>query len=87
MVREALNTWETAVLNEEMSRHGFSGWLRNRDRQPWSLCIPYESAGSWKGCYPDFIVFRHEDNEVVVDIVDPRKAAALAKYAADALRL
>jgi type III restriction enzyme len=89
-VPEKLNSWETAVLNEEIGRDDFVGWLRNRERQPWALCIPYEAGGVWKGCYPDFIVFRKNNGDTIADIVDPhlisledapRKAAALAKYA------
>jgi type III restriction enzyme len=87
---EKLNSWEAATLKEEMARPDFLGWLRNRDRQPWALRIPYELGGSWKSCYPDFLVFRRRGTHVVVDIVDPhltsiedapQKAAALAKYA------
>ena len=87
---EKLNTWEAATLNEEMARPDFVGWLRNRDRQPWALCIPYEMGGSWKSCYPDFLIFRKKDGQIIVDIVDPhltsiedapQKASALAKYA------
>ena len=92
LVPEKLNSWETLVLEEEMARSDFAGWLRNRERQPWALCIPYESGGVWKGCYPDFIVFSKKDTDIVPSIVDPhlisledapRKAAALAKYADD----
>ena len=86
---ERLNSWEAATLKEEMARPDFVGWLRNRDRQPWALRIPYELGGSWKSCYPDFLVFRRRGTHVIVDIVDPhltsiedapQKAAALAKY-------
>lgn len=89
-VPEKLNTWEAAVLNEEIARGDFVGWLRNRERQPWAPSIPYDAAGIWKACYPDFIVFRKKDGETIADIVDPhlisledapRKAAALAKFA------
>ena len=89
---ERLNKWETAVLNEEMLRPGFVGWLRNREKQPWALCVPYLHAGVWKGCYPDFLVFRRKGGDVIVDIIDPHltsmedapsKAAALAQFADD----
>ena len=90
MLPEWLNSWETATLTEEMARLDFAGWLRNRDRQPWALCIPYEMGGQWKGFYPDFIICRKTLHSVLVDIVDPHlvsledapaKAAALARYA------
>ena len=92
LVPEKLNSWETLVLKEEMARPDFAGWLRNRERQPWALCIPYEAGGAWKGCYPDFLIFSKKDKDIVPSIVDPhlisledapRKAAALAKYADD----
>ena len=51
MLPERLNSWETSTLTEEMARLDFAGWLRNRDRQPWALCIPYEMGGQWKGFY------------------------------------
>jgi type III restriction enzyme len=89
---EKLNSWEEATLKEEMERRDFVAWLRNRDRQPWALRIPYEMGGVWKSCYPDFLVFRRKGGQVIVDIIDPhltsiedapQKAAALAKYTAD----
>jgi type III restriction enzyme len=89
---EKLSSWEEATLREEMARGDFVAWLRNRDRQPWALRIPYEMGGVWKSCFPDFLVFRRKGGEVIVDIIDPhltsiedapRKAAALAKYTAD----
>ena len=90
MLPERLNSWETLTLTEEMARLDFAGWLRNRERQPWALCIPYEVGGQWKGFYPDFIICRKTLHSVLVDIVDPHlvsledapaKAAALAHYA------
>ena len=90
LLPDRLNKWETATLKEEMARDDFIGWLRNRERQSWALCIPYKHAGVWKGCYPDFLIFRRKDNCVVVDIIDPHltsiegsplKAAALAWFA------
>jgi type III restriction enzyme len=73
-----------------MAREDFLGWLRNREKQPWALCIPYKQTGVWKGCYPDFLVFRRNGGDVIVDIIDPHltsmedsplKAAALAWFA------
>jgi type III restriction enzyme len=92
LLPEKLNSWETLVLKEEMARSDFAGWLRNRERQPWALCIPYEAGGVWKGCYPDFLIFSTKDKDILPSIVDPHlvsledappKAAALAKYADD----
>jgi hypothetical protein len=73
-----------------MAREDFVAWLRNGEKQPWALLIPYKQAGVWKGCYPDFPVFRRKGNHLVVDIIDPHhtsmedspsKAAALASFA------
>lgn len=86
-----LNRWERAVLTEELAREDTIGWLRNFDRKPWAICIPYRVAGDWKGLYPDFVVFRRSSSgRVLVDIIDPHlteledapaKAVALATYA------
>jgi type III restriction enzyme len=90
MLPERLNKWETATLNEEMARPDFLGWLRNREKQPWALCIPYQQGGVWKGCYPDFLILRRKAGDIIVDLVDPHltsiedaplKAAVLAWFA------
>jgi type III restriction enzyme len=39
-----LNTWELAVVTEELKRNDLVGWLRNLRRKPWSLTVPYEVA-------------------------------------------
>ncbi|MBC6946466.1 hypothetical protein DWB58_00745 [candidate division KSB1 bacterium] len=83
-------TWETPVINEELSRKEVIGWLRNIPRKPWSLCVPYKLNGEDKGCYPDFLIFRLEGSEIIVDIIEPHrtdltdavpKAKGLAEYA------
>ena len=86
-----LNTWELAVLHEELKRADVIGWLRNLPRKPWSLTIPYEVAqGDYTPVYPDLLVFRNSGRGVVVDIIDPHltdfedavpKARGLAAYA------
>jgi type III restriction enzyme len=67
------------------------GWLRNIDRKPWALCVPYEIDGEDRPMYPDFLIVRSDADNLVVDIVDPHtisladapaKAAGLAKFAA-----
>ncbi len=84
------NTWEGPTLDAEMARPDFLGWLRNIDRQKWSLRIPYVHGGETKPLYPDFLSFRRADDGVVVDLLDPHlesledappKAAGLAAYA------
>ena len=41
--RANLGTWEKGVLEEELQNPSVVAWLRNVDRQNWSLEIPYES--------------------------------------------
>jgi type III restriction enzyme len=85
-----LNGWESAVVGCEVGRVDVIGWLRNVARKPWSLCVPYRKNGEYKGLYPDFLFFRIDKNEVVVDLLDPHrqdltdavpKAVGLAEYA------
>lgn len=86
-----LNTWETQVLEEEISRPGFVGWLRNTDRKAWALRIPYEVGGEgWKSQYPDFLIVREVKGKLTVDALEPHditrpgsveKADHLARFA------
>lgn len=87
-----LNSWERTLLEEEMKREDFVCWLRNPDRKPWSLCMPYEQNGKIHGMYPDFIIIRKDADGYVLDILEPHdqsrtdnlpKAIGLAKYAAE----
>ena len=57
---EKFNGPETAVLNDEIARKDVVAWLRNVDRKPWALCVPYEVDGEWRPMYPDFLVIRNE---------------------------
>ncbi len=84
-------SWEEQVLADELARKDVVGWLRNPDRKPWSLCVPYEMGKGYKGCYPDYIVIRKGRGGLIPDIVDPHlltfedawhRAKGLAKYAA-----
>lgn len=86
-----LNTWEQPVLQAEQANPGFVCWLRNLDRKPWSLTIPYTSNNDEKPMYPDFLIIRKSGNDLVVDVLEPHnqslednlaKAKGLAKYAA-----
>ena len=92
-----LNSWETAVLEEEQKRTDFVCWLRNPSRQSWSLCIPYEMEGSTKATYPDFIIIRKDPElDYVMDILEPHnpdfkdnlgKAKGFALYANEEPRI
>ena len=86
------SSWEPELLAEEARKPDFICWLRNIDRQPWSLCIPYELEGETKRAYPDFIVIRAntQGDGYIIDVLEPHdpsrkdnlgKARAFAKYA------
>lgn len=84
-----LNPWEKGVLQEEMN-NGAVCWLRNLDRKPWSLCIPYEINGVAAPMYPDLVVVRADSGGYVFDVLEPHdssrkdnfpKAVGLAKFA------
>ena len=86
-----LNTWEEGVLREEERRTDFVCWLRNIQKQSWSLCIPYQAEdNSVHPAYPDFLIIRRDDVGYVVDILEPHdpsrrdnigKARGFAEYA------
>lgn len=86
-----LNTWEQPILQAEQTNPVFVCWLRNLDRKPWSLTIPYTLNNDVKPLYPDFLIVRKSGNDLVIDILEPHnqslddnlaKAKGLAKYAA-----
>jgi type III restriction enzyme len=83
--------WEKAVLDQARKDSEFAGFLRNIDRKPWALSIPYGEVEA-KPVYPDLLVFRRAKGRVSIDILDPHgdyladalvKAKGLAKYAAE----
>ena len=91
MFHAAFNEAEKKVLDEEISRKEVVAWLRNVDRKPWALCVPYEVDGESRAMYPDFLSISNEKGRLVVDLIDPHtisladapaKAAGLAKFAA-----
>ncbi len=88
--RADLGTWEREVLQEELGNPAVRGWLRNCDRKPWSLEIPYAVAGEIKPMFPDLVVVRQEGEDFAVDILEPHdssladncdKARGLAEFA------
>lgn len=88
--RAVLGTWEAGVLQEELARPETIGWLRNLDRKPWSLEIPYEAGGDIRPMFPDLVIVRKVEGEIVVDILEPHdpslgdnfeKAVGLARFA------
>lgn len=86
-----LNQWEHQVIEQEMQREDFIGWLRNVERKPWALALPYEYRGEFKPMCPDFLEVRKEAGHLVVDILEPHgeqhsenfaKARGLAQFGA-----
>lgn len=86
-----LNTVEAETLERELAPKEVVGWLRNTDRKPWALCVPYDVDGEDRPMYPDFLIIRSKKGRLVVDIIEPHsisladapaKAAGLAKFAA-----
>lgn len=88
--RAELGSWEAGVLREELAKPEVVGWLRNLDRKPWSLEIPYETGGDVRPMFPDLVVVRKVGSEFDIDILEPHdpslsdnfeKAVGLAKFA------
>jgi type III restriction enzyme len=77
-------------LQEELADSSVIGWLRNVDRKPWSLEIPYRDGGSWKPMFPDLVMVRKDSKGFQFDILEPHdsslkdnvaKAVGLAEFA------
>ncbi|MBT8420543.1 MAG: DEAD/DEAH box helicase family protein [Gammaproteobacteria bacterium] len=88
--RAELGNWEREVLAEELADTSVVGWLRNVDRKPWSLEIPYRDGGEVKPLFPDFVVARKDAKGFLFDILEPHdpalkdnaaKAVGLAEFA------
>ncbi|RST47398.1 DEAD/DEAH box helicase [Variovorax sp. DXTD-1] len=88
--RAELGTWEAGVLKEELANQAVVGWLRNVDRKPWSLEIPYETGGDVRPMFPDLVIVRKTSETFDVDILEPHdpslgdnfeKAVGLARFA------
>lgn len=85
-----LGTWEREVLEEELQDAAVVAWLRNLDRKPWSLEIPYRLGGTPRPMYPDLLVVRQGAKGFLFDILEPHdptrddnhaKAVGLAEFA------
>jgi type III restriction enzyme len=88
--RAELGNWEAGVLKEELADPQVVGWLRNVDRKPWSLEVPYETGGDIRPMFPDLVVVRKVGAELLIDILEPHdpsladnfeKAVGLARFA------
>lgn len=83
--------WEPITLNEERKHPKYVCWLRNQDRKPWALCIPYKYGNEDHRMYPDFIIVRNDgQGGYDFSILEPHrddkkdnlaKAKGLAQYA------
>jgi type III restriction enzyme len=76
-----LNSWEHAVVHAEIANESVLGWLRNIERKPWALALPYELGGEMRPMYPDFLVVRRDGAGLVVDILEPHSPALTDSYA------
>lgn len=85
-----LTGWEPITLAEERKNPNFVCWLRNQDRKPWALCIPYEYGNETHRMYPDFLIIRKKGNNYEYGLLEPHrddkkdnlaKAKGLVKYA------
>lgn len=88
--RAELGAWEAGVLQEELPNASVVGWLRNVDRKPWSLEIPYDTGGDTRPMFPDLVVVRQSGDSFNIDILEPHdpsladnfeKAVGLARFA------
>lgn len=55
-----LKGWEPVTLNEERKHPNYICWLRNQERKPWALCIPYKYGDEVHRMYPDFMIVRKD---------------------------
>lgn len=55
-----LKGWEPITLNEERKHPNYICWLRNQERKPWALCIPYKYGDEVHRMYPDFMIVRKD---------------------------
>ncbi|MGP4070657.1 DEAD/DEAH box helicase [Halobacillus sp. B29] len=85
-----LNTWEHELVMEELQDAEVMAWLRNFDRKPWALGVPYQKDTETEIMYPDFLVTRKINGGYITDILEPHhenlsdslaKAKGLADYA------
>ena len=85
-----LNSWESGVIQEEQQRDDFIAWLRNLDRKPWSIEIPYQISGVYTSMFPDLLTVRKNKHGYIFDLLEPHdpsrkdnypKAKGLAEFA------
>ena len=68
-----LDTWEKAVIDEEIKRPDFVCWIRNPSRG-WGLCLERFEGGTVRGFYPDFLIIRKVTGVgYVIDMLEPHR--------------
>ena len=84
------SSWESDVLERELSADTLIGWYRNPNSGRHALAVPYEFGEKTLLMHPDFLFFHKDSQQVVVDVIDPHrhdladaapKWSALARYA------
>lgn len=77
-------------MTEELAKPDTVAWLRNVDRKPWSLEIPYGTGRQVRPMFPDLVIVRKKRDGYVFDILEPHdpsladnfeKAVGLARFA------
>jgi type III restriction enzyme len=69
---DKLTGFEAKVMAEELGRDEVRHWFRNPPRKKWSFQVPWqERKGIYKPVFPDLLIFREVDGQVVIDILDP----------------
>jgi type III restriction enzyme len=85
-----LNTWEAATMTPRIGDGSTVSWLRNLPTDTWALRVPWAQNNVAHPFYPDFLVVRRQDEDLVLDILDPHdhtrddapgKARGLSAYA------
>lgn len=69
--RIELGTWEKEVLEIELRRPSTRFWLRNVDRKPWALEIPYRVGADTRSMYPDLVIIHQGVGGYEFDILEP----------------
>jgi type III restriction enzyme len=86
--KTTLTNWETIVLTAQRLDRDFAGWLRNYPRKPWSIAYTWDNGGLIRPGYPDFVIFRRQNGDIIADLLEPHfgidslaKAQGLCRFA------
>ncbi|MFD6516600.1 phosphate ABC transporter permease [Rhodococcus sp. NPDC060176] len=84
------SSWESEVLQSELSSESLVAWYRNPSSGRHALAVPYMFGDKHQLMHPDFLFWHNDGGIFTMDIVDPHrpdlsdtsaKWAALARYA------